>query len=420
MLKNCMLPTGRFSNRGGRRSIFIAFFLFVTLTLSGCYKSHGVDGMSNPDGGLVDVNHADIHRKIMPLISNPIISISAGYYGACAVRENGDLYCWGTDEYGHLGVGKGELIAKPTRIEGLPPLRSVAVGNSHSCGITMQDRVWCWGRNQYRQRSESGPVDAIEPSEMTDAPLAKQIAVGTRTTCILSTSGDVFCRGSGDEGQLMQEVMWPGKMTIRTPEKIAKLVSFSKSICTVDVEGATYCWGDLVGHASDGSRLYRWSSVLTTRDTVSVAIASGVASEVGDECAVLNDGRVTCWERRSADQTANHVIENISGATTLALGNSIGCALIDEGQIKCWGRNWAGQLGLGNFNEPSSTSRLADASETVHGIIGATDLAASNHYVCAIAEDGGVLCWGDNRGSELGIVGTEDYYSMPQRLEFPN
>ena len=38
------------------------------------------------------------------------ISIDSGLHHTCAVLDNGEMYCWGRQNYGNMGTGKGLQI----------------------------------------------------------------------------------------------------------------------------------------------------------------------------------------------------------------------------------------------------------------------------------------------------------------------
>ena len=61
------------------------------------------------------------------------VAASAGH--TCAVPNEGEIWCWGRNNYGQLGVGSDgdRLVAR--RVEVLERGRSAAAGMVHSCAV---------------------------------------------------------------------------------------------------------------------------------------------------------------------------------------------------------------------------------------------------------------------------------------------
>jgi alpha-tubulin suppressor-like RCC1 family protein len=90
---------------------------------------------------------------------------------------------------------------------------------------------------------------------------------------------------------------------------------------------------------------------------------------------------------------------SVGCAKQLASGDDYTCILYDDGRAACLGGGAFGQLGTGATAD-------APAPLRVEQLPVARLLAAGGHHTCALG-DGGLLCWGDNRSSELGVAGLE-------------
>ena len=138
--------------------------------------------------------------------------VAAGNEHTCAILENGDLKCWGYDYYGQLGDGGSPTntnAPSSTAIDLGTGRTAVAVsaGVLHTCAILDNGDLKCWGRDNYGQLGDGGS------NTNTDAPSSTAIDLGTgRTavavsaglshTCAILDNGDLKCWGQDYYGQL--------------------------------------------------------------------------------------------------------------------------------------------------------------------------------------------------------------------------
>jgi alpha-tubulin suppressor-like RCC1 family protein len=80
------------------------------------------------------------------------VAVSAGYRNTCAILDNGDLKCWGSGAYGTLGTGgtnyNQDLAAPQSTPIDLGTGRTavaVSAGYYHTCAILENGDMKCWG-----------------------------------------------------------------------------------------------------------------------------------------------------------------------------------------------------------------------------------------------------------------------------------
>jgi alpha-tubulin suppressor-like RCC1 family protein len=76
--------------------------------------------------------------------------VSAGTHHACGVTVDGVAYCWGEDP-AFVGALGGEAFAanEPQPVTGDLRFTAVQSGFLYSCGLTTDGDVYCWGSNEY-------------------------------------------------------------------------------------------------------------------------------------------------------------------------------------------------------------------------------------------------------------------------------
>src|SRR5208283_3405937 len=77
------------------------------------------------------------------------IKIRCGFYHTCLIFDK-QLYAWGSNGYGQLGLGHNQNQNSPQKLN-LPPVKKIICGSYHSVAITITNEVYVWGSNQYGQ-----------------------------------------------------------------------------------------------------------------------------------------------------------------------------------------------------------------------------------------------------------------------------
>ena len=78
-----------------------------------------------------------------------ITHISCGAFHSLLLSDSGDVWGFGKNECGQLGVEKCDLVeaSAPVLIKGLPPIESLSCGGYHSMFVDFKNTLWGCGRN---------------------------------------------------------------------------------------------------------------------------------------------------------------------------------------------------------------------------------------------------------------------------------
>ncbi|XP_057972295.1 ultraviolet-B receptor UVR8 isoform X2 [Malania oleifera] len=142
-------------------------------------------------------------------LSKEIIQISAGYYHSSAVTVDGELYMWGKNSNGQLGLGKkaAKVVPVPSKVDCLIGItvKMTALGSEHSVAIT-EGKVLSWGGGgigRLGHGHESGFFGFLKSSSEYTPRLVKKleefkvknVAAGLLHTACLDENGSVFIFG---------------------------------------------------------------------------------------------------------------------------------------------------------------------------------------------------------------------------------
>jgi alpha-tubulin suppressor-like RCC1 family protein len=96
-----------------------------------------------------------------------VVDISAGHSNTCAVGESGRVFCWGGNgEGGPLGVGDPNpfVTDRPLEVLDIMTATSVSIGGSHACAIVGDGDLVCWGRNEFGAVGDGTTIDRPVPT----------------------------------------------------------------------------------------------------------------------------------------------------------------------------------------------------------------------------------------------------------------
>lgn len=78
------------------------------------------------------------------------IQVAAGGGHSITLMENHEVYSWGNNLHGSLGMGLTEMVTQnvPRLVPSKGGYKAIAAGQAHTCAMTMQDKLMVWGTNR--------------------------------------------------------------------------------------------------------------------------------------------------------------------------------------------------------------------------------------------------------------------------------
>lgn len=399
-------PVDVYGLTSGVKGIAVGGFHTCALMEAGNIKCWG----ANWHGQVGDDTKIERHLPVDVVgLGAPAVLVAAGKYHTCAILETGALQCWGYNMYGQLGNNSTYDRPVPQDVYAMSSgIQSVSLGENHSCALDNAGQVWCWGNN-YEGQLGIGNTDMqlipVNVAGMGDGNLA--IKAGMRFTCAIDPENNPKCWGENWAGQLGDE----SQIRSLTPVEVSELPSTIMSIgagdshtCVVLVTQGLMCWGsNSFGQLGNGDSAIRLQAV----DVVGLTSGIVVISSGGmHSCAITTEGALKCWGNNKFGQLGNgSTIDSVTpvaviglehDVTAVATGGFHTCAAFNE-DVYCWGYNGFGQVGDG-----SRVNRWTPVP--VVGIDNpASALATGSNHSCALmAESQVIKCWGQNKNGQLG------------------
>ncbi|MFO0754909.1 MAG: hypothetical protein U0359_00340 [Byssovorax sp.] len=217
------------------------------------------------------------------------------------------------------------------------------------------------------------PITARAASPRSRAAMVPRLGQNG-IACMVREDGTLVCWGSTPWGNFDE----PHRITSAPRD----CVDVDPSVHLLDQSG-------IFAQSADGS----WARFMdgAWQDLPSLSGLTRVGLTRLRRCGLRDNGDVTCWGSLS-DARALPVLGApiVRGAVDLAVNDAEVCALSAAGVVSCAGRSIAG----GPRRAPGEVAE-------VPGLPPIKALAAGREGICALAEDGKVLCWG-RMGPERG------------------
>jgi len=185
----------------------------------------------------------------------PITAIAAGENHSLALDSGGVVWAWGSNSFGQLGVGSNDSqITFASAIRSLQgtTITAIAAGSGHSLALDSQGNVWAWGDNQVGQlgigshgRPRHVPVKlGLFPARTR----ITRIAAGAMHNLAIDSGGRLWAWGANGDGRLgigtttheaaPVHVSFPGG----TP-RIVTIAAGGAHSLAVDANGNLWAWG---------------------------------------------------------------------------------------------------------------------------------------------------------------------------------
>jgi len=169
----------------------------------------------NENGQLANNTTTPFNRpiRVNGLPSNRIIQMAAGDAHSMVLLDNGEIWAWGDNSFGQLGIGNAVSAMIPTQViqENGTPLSniiSIAAGAFHSLACANDGHIWAFGDNADGQLGIGNTVNLSTPLKVqhpdNGMPLSDimYIAAGSSHSLAIQNSGEIWAWGNNKHGQL--------------------------------------------------------------------------------------------------------------------------------------------------------------------------------------------------------------------------
>ncbi len=331
--------------------------------------------------------------------------IASGDDFTAMVDASGNLYTYGSNASGQLGIGDvTDVRGQVQLIEPVGVWESVAVsrsavsggtasGSGHVLAIRTDGSLWAWGANDRGQLGNGTTVGSNAPIQINNVQRWVEVAAGTNFSMGRTSSGQVYVWGDNTHGQLARTM---NPLDVNGFGLEANLSGIAVNLIEIPVT--------LDGYVYD-------------------SIAAGLTSAV----AVRDDGYLYTWGFSSTLQlgypsSASNEAFAQATLTPYRVGNSDGWTKVFSGNTICFGLqggklySWGGDGHTGTGSHSYTPARVGSATDWETVSIG-------YDHTLALKDDGELWGWGNNKEGALGLPidhsapNSNEFFYTPKRLE---
>lgn len=135
-----------------------------------------------------------------------IVQISAGDIYSLALTRDGNVYAWGNNYDGQLGLGHNtkEKAIKIIDFFVDKNVAKIATGDSHSLALTKDGKVYSWGNNEWGQLGVGNKINQFSPRQINSLKKEKIVDIISAGAISVATteSRNVYSWGWNIDGQL--------------------------------------------------------------------------------------------------------------------------------------------------------------------------------------------------------------------------
>lgn len=308
-------------------------------------------------------------------ISNDWLSVSAGQWHSAAIKTNGTLWGWGYNYYGQIGQGNGgslnTIVGSPTQVGSDNNWQSVSVGTNYTLAIKNDGTLWGTGTNASGELGIGSPLAAVYMTQ-----------IGTNTNWKQVSANNGYSIGIKTDGTLWQ---WGDNVT-NIPTQFGTATDWDKIAISgtfgIKTNGTLWAWGyNQSGQLGDGTTINRPNPIQIYTDSNWESVSCNFQHTI----ATKTDNTLWSWGANNHGQIGDETLINKTIPTQIGTelnwimisnGEYYSSGIKSDGKLYSWGINYDGRLGNGTTTEvniptqvgcaPLSTENFSDNSFIVY------------------------------------------------------
>jgi hypothetical protein len=185
--------------------------------------------------------------------------LAAGDYHGLAIKTDGGLWAWGSNNAGQLGDGTTSDRWTPVQV--LAGVAAVSARWLHTLALKTNGNLWAWGYNRYGQLGDGTTTDRSTPVQILTG-VAAVAATSSYHTLAIKTDGSLWAWGLNDHGQLGDGTSSNRSTPVQVLTGVTAVSGGADHSLALKTDGSLWAWGgNDRGQLGDGTTTERLSPV---------------------------------------------------------------------------------------------------------------------------------------------------------------
>jgi alpha-tubulin suppressor-like RCC1 family protein len=300
-------------------------------------------------GSAIVTNYTDesVNPANKKIAIDDVAYVTTGRYVTAAIKKDGTLWTWGFNGFGALGNGIDyetpdtifTVDSTPYKI--LDDVKSVSLGDNWGMAVKSDGTLWTWGSNNYGELGNGADKKSCIPVKVMEGISA--VSAGGYHGLALKTDGTVWVWGSNQYGQLgyVDNTVEFASKPRKVMENASRISAGYVNSSVIKNDGTFWTWGE---NTWDGQKTEIMQLPIGNLDNV-VQIEDGCKTTL----ILYNNGTLYAF---SGKEYA--LVELMTSVVQVSIFSYHFLAIQKDGSVWAWGYNEKCQLGDGTMQDRDS------------------------------------------------------------------
>ena len=191
--------------------------------------AYNLFGWGNNYGGALGTGNSTLYSSPKQVGSlTGWATISFGNNNCVSIKTDGTLWTWGTNPFGQLGLGNTTYYSSPKQVGALTNWSKAFTNGNNACiAIKTDGTLWTWGSNQFGQLGLGNTTYYSSPKQVGLLTNWSSLGGGYGSLVAVKTDGTLWTWGRNESGQLGQ-----GNFTyLSSPKQVGSLTNWLVAAC---------------------------------------------------------------------------------------------------------------------------------------------------------------------------------------------